>query len=365
MKILEVCEFSAGICGVWNRVLSESLEFIKLGDNITVFSSDIEKGSGRTVSHNDNIHGVNIIRFNSIKNLFSKNVNYFDFKEEFNRLNPDAVITHTIHPHSFQALELCRKKNIPCFLVTHAPFNVKRIFPLNLITSLYYLFNVKPKIGKFSGIFTITKWEVPYLEKLGIDKTQLVYAPNCIPENFFREKIIPFKGEKIIFLGRIAPVKNIELLVNAFKKINKNLALEIIGPVEKGYEEIQNLESEKIKFLPPLYSVREKIKKMQEADIFILPSFREAMPQSLIEAMALGKIVISSDTDGGKEIIKHKQNGLLFETGNEKQLINTINDVLSMNKAEVLSLQKNSRKTAENFQWSKIIKKIRGTIHPF
>jgi len=362
MKILEVCEFSSGICGVWNRVLSESLEFIKLGYDITIFSSDIEKGTGKIVSHKDNINGVNIIRFNSRKNFFSKNVNSFNFKEEFNRLNPDAVITHTIHPHSFQALELCRKKNIPCFLVTHAPFNVNRVFPLNLITSVYYFFIVKPKIRKFSRIFTITKWEVPYLEKLGIDKTKLVYAPNGIPENFFRKKIIPFKGKKIMFFGRIAPVKNIEVLVSAFRKIDKNITLEIIGPVEKGYEEIQELGDEKIKFLPPLYSLEEKIKKMQEADIFILPSFREAMPQSLLEAMSLGKIVVSSDTDGGKEILKDMQNGLLFRIDSEKELINSINKVLSMSKKEITTIQENARKTAESFQWKKIIEKIGKTI---
>ena len=59
MKILELTEFSAGGCGVWARVLRESKEFIKLGHKVTVFSSNIEKGSDKTVKCEDCIDNIN------------------------------------------------------------------------------------------------------------------------------------------------------------------------------------------------------------------------------------------------------------------------------------------------------------------
>jgi hypothetical protein len=60
LRILELTEFSAGICGIWNRVLSESREFLKLGhsvEEVMVFSSNIEKGAEKSVKCEDDIGG--------------------------------------------------------------------------------------------------------------------------------------------------------------------------------------------------------------------------------------------------------------------------------------------------------------------
>lgn len=364
LKILEICEFSAGICGVWQRVKQESELLAEKDYNVTVFSSNIVKGTDSITNSQETINKVNINRFphktGFLHQLLTRNVTYFDFEDNLISLNPDIVITHTIHPHSFKALKICKEKNIPCFLVTHAPFDIKRKFPLNLITSLYYLFNVKSKINNFNKIIAITKWEVPYLLELGLKKEKIAYIPNGIPKEFFKEKIKKFEAKKIIFLGRIAPVKDIETLIKAFKNISsKRLNLEIVGPVEKGYENIKEFGSENIKFCPPIYDLKKKIKKIQEADIFVLPSKREAMPQALIEAMSLGKIVISSKTGGGKEIIQDGKNGLLFEVGDYKRLAEKILFCLDKKNAiSIKEMQKAARKRVYEFNWEKLIKKL-------
>lgn len=361
MKILEICEFSAGICGVWQRVKQEAIELSKKGHEIHVFSSDIEKGSGNRANPQESVCGIHIKRFKTKKSFFTKNVTSFNFRNEFAELNPDVVITHAIHPHSFKALKYSKKRNIPCYLVTHAPFNVDRNLLLSIMTGFYYI-NIKSKLNKFEKIISITKWEVPHLLNLGIQEERIVYIPNGIPDDFFKENITPFTGKKIIFLGRVAPVKDIETLIKAFKGLNKKLELEITGPIEKGYEKIRDFESKNIKFLEPIYDLKEKIKKLQEADIFILPSKREAMPQSLIEAMALGKIVISSSTEGGKEIIKDNINGLLFGIDNETELAEKIDRIINLNMPEIRNIQKNSRETAERFRWSHLIEKLNKLI---
>ena len=45
MKILELCPFSAGVCGVWTRVLEESKRLSDKGHEIKVFSSNFIKGT--------------------------------------------------------------------------------------------------------------------------------------------------------------------------------------------------------------------------------------------------------------------------------------------------------------------------------
>jgi len=360
LKIIEICPFSKGICGVWARVLSESNEFTRLGNNVTVISSDIIKGTDEKAICEEEIEGISIKRFKSKKVSFSRNVTSFNFESELEKLidqnNADIVITHLLHPHSFKALKICKKNNIPCYLVTHAPFNVKRKFPLNLATSVYNKFKVKPLLNKFTKIIAITKWEYPYLQKLGVNKDKIVYIPNGLPEEFFSEKITnSVKGKDVLFLGRIAPIKNLETLVYAAKLL-PSLNFAIVGSFEKDYLDnlnklIKHDNLKNIKILPPVYNLKQKIRLIDSYKLFVLPSNREAMPQVLLEAMARQRMVISSNTDGGKEIIRNKYNGLLFEIGNYKELADLIRSSLFEK-----NLQKQARKDSNKYSWRKLIK---------
>lgn len=357
IKILEVCPFSAGVCGVWARVLAESREFVKLGHEVRVFSSDVEKGNQNLAKCEEDIGSIAIRRFKSRSSIISKNVNLFDFTGEFLEYKPDIVITHLLHPHSFKALELCKEHGIPCYLVTHAPFNVQRGFILNAATSVYSRFKIKPKLHYFTKIIAITKWEMPYLLKLGISREKIIYIPNGLPEEFFRQKKARCeKGKDVLFLGRIAPVKDIETLLMTARALPE-INFSVVGGYEKDYldklERIISKENLKnVRIFPPVYDLKKKIKLIDEHKLFVLPSIREAMPQVLLEALARGRLVISSDTDGGKEIIKNGKNGLLFEIGNYKDLARLIKKNIKGNKL----MQRNAIVDAKRYAWSKLIK---------
>ncbi len=368
MKIIQICEFSSGICGVWSRVLHESKELIRKGHEVIVFSSNVKKGSGELVSDYELKDKINIYRFPNNTNLFdkllSKNVTHFDFEKKLIDINPDIVITHLIHPHSFKALKICKSLGKPCLLVTHAPFNVPRSFPLNMVTWFYYKIK-KSDLSGFNSIIAITNWEIPYLISLGVSKEKIISIPNAIPDKFFNEKIKRFNGKNILFFGRVAPIKNIEILVSAFNKISGNypsLKLGITGPVEKGYEDIKHLVSDRVFFNKTVHGVEEKISVLQDCDIFVLPSKREGLPISLIESMGLGKIVISSKTDGGKEVINDGVNGFLFDTNDSDSLTSKIEQVLKMKTNELTKIQKNARIRALNFKSKNIIDKLNNLI---
>jgi glycosyltransferase involved in cell wall biosynthesis len=364
MKILEICPFSAGICGVWTRVFSESREFIKLGHKVTIFSSDLVKGSGERANKTEEIDKIKIMRFSSnqsfIKKRISQNVTYFDFEKELLNLihnkEIDLVITHLLHPHSFKALKICIKYTIPCYLVTHAPFNIKRKFPLNLATDIYSKIKTKPWINKFTKVISISKWEYSFLKQLGVNKDKIIYIPNGIPEEFFKQKKFKITNKNhILFLGRIAPIKNIETLLFAAKSLPEFEFL-IVGSPEEDYLKkingvIKKNKLSNVKIYPPVYKL-EKISLIDSCGLFVLPSIREAMPTVLLEAMARGKIVISSKTDGGKEIIQNNKNGFLFEIGDSKELARLIKENINGN-AEI---ERNAINFSKNFSWDKLIK---------
>lgn len=371
MKIIELCPFSAGICGVWTRVLSESKEFVRLGHEVTIFSSDFEKGTFNRVPHNEKIGKIQIKRFKGKKYLISDNViSWFYNKnsstkknalEELKKLNPDVIITHLLHPHSAnlcRLIHLLKKQNpkIKILLVTHAPFNIQRKFPLNLATKLWNWRN-KFRFNNFDKIISITQWEKPYLLRLGIPEDKISYIPNGIPEEFFKHKKIGITSKDVLFLGRISPVKDIETLIKTAEKLPE-VNFSLVGPVEKNYLKKINpliLKLKNIKLNPPIYDLNKKISLIDNHKIFVLPSKREAMPQALIEAMSRGKIVISSKTNGGEEIIKDKENGFLFDIGDSEKLAELIKENIKGDK----KIQEQAIKNSEKYSWKSLINKYR------
>ncbi|MCW8966767.1 MAG: glycosyltransferase family 4 protein [Candidatus Pacearchaeota archaeon] len=363
MKILEICPFSAGGCGVWARAKYESVELTKLGHKVAVFSSNIEKGTNKILNTKDKREKIEIFRFPAKKYPFSENVLHFNFQKQLEIFSPDLVITHLLHPHSFEALKICKKLNIPIFMVTHAPFNVKRNFFLNILTKIWN-YRLKLKLKQFDKIITITNWETKYLRKFNLPENKTILIPNGIRKKFFTEKQGKEK-KQILYCGRISPVKNIETLIKALYLLkDKSIKLKLLGKVEPDYlPKLKNLITKlklqkQIELVNEVYNINDQISALNESKIFALPSLREAMPQVLIEAMSRAKIVISSNTDGGKEIIENKKNGYLFQIGNSEELAKLIKENIKGNK----KIQEQAKKDSKKYPWEKLIKKYEKLI---
>ena len=369
MKILELTNFSAGICGVWQRVKQESELLSKISNNILVVSSNATKGNNERAPEKESINGFNIIRKPYTK-IGGESFMFWNFEKEALDFKPDIIIAHSYrHPHTTRAIKIAKKLNkhginTKVFLVTHAPFERERGVLKNLIVYLYDILIGRNTLNQFDKILTITKWEMPYLEKLGVKKEKIRYIPNGIPKEFFELKKQAKEENKVLFLGRVSPIKNIETLIKAFSLIkNKKIILEIVGPREEEYyNKINKLISElnfnkRVIFSPPIYDIKEKIRKIDSAKIFILPSISEGMSQSLIETMSREKIVIASNNLGNKDLIENGKDGYLFEVGNEKDLAEKINISLE-NNIKNRKIKNEAKKSVEKFSWDKIIKEL-------
>jgi glycosyltransferase involved in cell wall biosynthesis len=160
-------------------------------------------------------------------------------------------------------------------------------------------------------------------------------------------------------------VKDIETLLKACRKLKQKkvrFKVEIVGPAERDYlaqltymVKRLNIEQE-VKFLPPIYNINEKIKKIDSAVIYALPSKREGMPQSLIEAMARERIVVASDNAGARDLVDSGQNGYLFPIGNADALARCFEIAITkLRQHEKIRIK--ARKSVEQFKWSEVMKK--------
>lgn len=156
----------------------------------------------------------------------------------------------------------------------------------------------------------------------------------------------------ILFIGRLSEEKGIFDLLNAINGIQnkKNIRLTILGD---GRLKRQVSEYISINNLEDIVSIdgyiswgNELFKIIRKHHVLVLPSYTEGLPLVLIEAMSNGVPVIASNVGGIPEIVG-KNNGLLFEAGNIKELRRCITYMME-NENERVKMAKNSIDVAKN-----------------
>ena len=370
MKIVYLCEFSAGVDGVWNRVYNIAKHLAKRHE-VFVFSSDIIKGSEGKAPEFEIKDGIKIYRFPVYFRL-GENALWWNYEPKLLEIRPDIVHAHVFrHPHSTSAPKVARKVEARVFLTTHAPFveHELRSKILNFAVSLYDQILARKVLNSYEKVIAIARWEIPKLLALACKKEKIVHIPNGIPEEFLNHtpKFLSKKKKTVLFLGRIAPIKNVELLLHGFKnfldargELDRNgggVRLRLIGQMEKRFDSIilgliKKLDLEGHVELPgPIYDLKKKILEVEKADIFVLTSKREASPQALIEAMSLGKIVLSSNTAGAREFIRDGENGFIFK--DQEEFENKLRYVIG-NYSKLSKISKSARESVSKLTWGRL-----------
>jgi glycosyltransferase involved in cell wall biosynthesis len=231
-------------------------------------------------------------------------------------------------------------------------------------------------IGRSTRIIVLSKsWQSYYSDTFNLDKDRVITLynpvdlPASIPNRCSNREILltsqcqsqgsgnmistptHCKKLKFIFLGRIGKRggaldvakslmsfpqqdKGAFDLINAFAELAKEdrdrveLFLAGNGDLAAANQLIAELSlTDKITILDWL-NPQQRDKLLAEADGFILPSYNEGLPMSMLESMAWGLPVIVTPVGGIPEVIIHQQNGLLVEPGNREQLVTAMQSLI-------------------------------------
>ncbi|HEX9960008.1 MAG TPA: glycosyltransferase family 4 protein [Pyrinomonadaceae bacterium] len=176
--------------------------------------------------------------------------------------------------------------------------------------------------------------------------TSIFNNPDSSSKNMERERTT-----RLLFVGAVGKLKGERDLIKALailreRKPDINIKVSLLGYGAenlKDYCEESGI-SELVEHLGAV-SLSERIGFYQKADIFVLPTYAEAMPMSVIEAMAAGLAVIATNVGGIPELIEDGADGILFSPGDAKALADIISLLLE-NKNIRLSLGEKARQKA-------------------
>src|ERR1035438_7504249 len=135
---------------------------------------------------------------------------------------------------------------------------------------------------------------------------------------------------KLLFSGTWIDRKGIRQIVEAFSVLaarHPSIQLGILGagiPASHVLADFPAALHSRISVLPPVLSHAEYAEIHLDYDIFLLPSFFEGTPATLIQAMGTSMPVIASATCGMRDIVEGGKNGILIAPGNSGQIVSSV-----------------------------------------
>ena len=291
----------------------------------------------------------------------------------FQKNNYDLIVCQDPFLTGLAGFLLKRKIKVKLIIHLHGDFlNNFYWFKENWFNPFLMLIG-KFVIKKADTIRVVSQGILDKLVKIGIDKKKIYKISTPVDlekfSKFNKEKVLEIKNKYenkkiILFVGRLVKSKNLLLLIDSFKQVLKeyqNTVLLIIGDGEQ--KEILNKEIEEKKlenevFLLGAINHNELPNYYKASEFFVLPSTNESFGKVLIEASAMGKPSVVSDTVGAREIIQKNKTGFIVLINNKKELTE-----------KILLLLKNKEKTREmgrraynyvfdNFSFQISVKKI-------
>jgi len=286
---------------------------------------------------------------------------------KISKIKPEIIHCHGIALLSFTGLEASKLFDIPCVSTFHTyfpkalhyiPLGEKFKKPTKRMINAY----IKFFLNHSNVAIAPSKFIKNKLEKMGIKNVE--YVPNGIDIKKFekgngrrirRKYGIKDNENLVLYLGRLAKEKNIDLLIKAFSLIKKKeikLMISGTGPEE---EKLKSLAKKlKVNAIFTGFVRDEEIADYYAAcDIFCIPSSFETQGIVAIEAMASGKGVLALNSMALKEVVKNGKNGLLFKK-NPKELSEKI--LISLEKKE--DYREEALKTAKEYSIENTTKKL-------
>lgn len=298
---------------------------------------------------------VKVKRGNKLRSISNYFFNFIQQRNELNKEiknnNPDIVISFL--PKADLLMYTLGTDESICWISSERNDPMSRnIFERMVLNYIY---------RRTSMLVCQTKVVSSYYKKHSIKNTTIIRNPLVLNGSF--NSNIDLNDKFFISVGRLDKQKNFEMLIEAFsyakrkKKFKEKLYILGNGPRESALRKLifEKKMEEQIYLIGRKENVGDYLKK---ATAFLLSSNYEGLPNAMLEAMAAGLPIISTDffTGAAREFVDSK-NGVLIPVNDKYAMAKAIEDIISISQEERLNMGEISKERVKNLEANKIVKK--------
>lgn len=364
MKFLLIATSLSSITNFRGKLLSE---ISKNGGEIFIILPDIfigDSGLNRLQNNGYTVHFVPLLRTSispvlDVKSIFNI---YFKIKE----IKPDIILSYTIKPviYGSIAARLAGAKQIyslitglgyafislddPNHKVTTLQNIVFKLYKIALSFCVKVFFQNSDDAALFHQMKLVNKDKTIIVNGSGVDLSHYTYDISIL------EEMSPNKPLVFLMLGRIIGDKGIREYVGAAKNIKKKygdrVVFQLAGGLDSNPTAIKQDELDtwinegSIEYLGKLKDVRPAI---TNSHVFVLPSYREGTSRSILEAMSIGRPIVTTNVPGCRQLLENGKNGFLAEAKSIESLEEALEKVIKLSTEELVRLGVHSRHIVE------------------
>jgi glycosyltransferase involved in cell wall biosynthesis len=224
------------------------------------------------------------------------------------------------------------------------------------------MYDYSIKTANYGAVANREAWicaELKYKREPG----RISYVPNGVEQRFFIEREFSEKKEcNLLFVGTWLDRKGVYYLADAFRLAAKRLSgitLTVAGcaaPAEQVKQMFALEVCDQVSVIP--FVKREEVPALYAGhDIFVFPSLVEGMPLTLLEAMATGMPVVTTNTCGMADVVEDEVNGLLVPAADAERLAGGIERLCqSVDLRRRLGLA--GQETMRRYTWERVTEKL-------
>lgn len=276
------------------------------------------------------------------------------------KIQPDIVLSYTIKPNIYASIA-CKFLKIP---VVNNVSGLGTLFIKRSIFSRIAMLLYRFAFNNSSWLFFQNEFDKNLFVKLRLvheQRTSVLYGSGVDLERFncIRQTNL---GLRFLFVGRLIGDKGIREFIEAANKLSKtNPLLEFLIVGEIGYRNRTSipraqlekwLKNPQIKFLGKQDDMEQVYRSV---DIIVLPSYREGLSKSLIEASAMRLPIITTNVPGCKEVVEEGRNGFLCKVKEANDLLEKMDKMIQLTEKQRLDMGNYSREKAEKEFDEKIV----------
>ena len=201
------------------------------------------------------------------------------------------------------------------------------------------------------------------LLRIGVADSRIVAIPNGVPaadvvpgQDVARSRLgLPSGHRLVLFLGRFARYKGLSDLLAAWEKVHRpGWSLLLVG--EEAEDQPFGPLPERADVLVHPWTLEPRT-YLAASDVFVLPSHSEGMSNALLEAMATGCCVVTSDTGAATEMVEHDRSGLIHGTGDVADLVGCLDRVMGDDDLRA-ALAEGARARAADFSVGSVVDRL-------